>query len=192
MVSGPLTLREGPFLARLGVDYIANSFKRARSVDPAAKLVLNETHTERDDAFGLVFRNGLLALVDLLLDQGMPLDAVGLQGHIMSDAPFDESRLCRVSEPDIKTRPADRDDRTRRERQEISRRHRRRATLWSRTPIAVSSTSRWPTSRSGRSLSGSLRIGPAIISSTPLMPNRASPAALARSCSTCDTGLSRR
>ena len=89
--AGPLTLRAGPFLARLGVDYIANSFKRARSVDPGAKLVLNETHTERDDAFGLVFRKGLLALVDFLLDQGVPLDAVGLQGHIMSDAPFDET-----------------------------------------------------------------------------------------------------
>jgi endo-1,4-beta-xylanase len=86
---GDLTLREGPFLARLGVDYIANSFRRARSVDPTAKLVLNETHTERDDSFGHLYRKGLLSLLDHLLDQGVPLDGVGLQGHIQSDVPFD-------------------------------------------------------------------------------------------------------
>lgn len=86
-----LTLREGPFLARLGIEYIANSFKRARSVDPGAMLVLNETHTERDDAFGLLYRRGLLALLDLLLDQGAPLDGVGLQGHIQSGVPFNDA-----------------------------------------------------------------------------------------------------
>ena len=86
---GKLTLRKGPFLARLGVDYIADSFRRARSVDPQARLVLNETHTERDDSFGLQYRKGLLSLLDRLLDQGVPIDGVGLQGHLQPDIPFE-------------------------------------------------------------------------------------------------------
>lgn len=85
---GKFSLRKGPFLERLGVDYIANSFRRARSVDPHAKLVLNETHTERDDSFGLGYRKALLTLLDHLLDQGVPIDGVGLQGHIQSGVPF--------------------------------------------------------------------------------------------------------
>ena len=85
---GKFSLREGPFLERLGVDYVASSFRRARAVDPHAKLVLNETHTERDDSFGLGYRKALLTLLDHLLDQGVPIDGVGLQGHIQSGVPF--------------------------------------------------------------------------------------------------------
>jgi endo-1,4-beta-xylanase len=82
-------LRDGPFLARLGIDYIAESFRLARKAAPEAKLVLNETHTERDDRFGLHFRRNLLLILDRLLDQGIPIDGVGLQGHLQSSVRFD-------------------------------------------------------------------------------------------------------
>jgi endo-1,4-beta-xylanase len=85
---GPLTLRKGPFTDIVGPDYIARSFRRARAFDPKAKLILNETHTERDDAFGVSYRKRLLVLIDSLLDAGVPLDGIGLQGHIEPDVKF--------------------------------------------------------------------------------------------------------
>jgi endo-1,4-beta-xylanase len=85
----PYWLREGPFLARLGPDYIAESFRMARAVAPQAKLVLNETHTERDDRFGLDYRRNLLFLIDRLQDAGVPIDGIGLQGHLQSAVHFD-------------------------------------------------------------------------------------------------------
>ncbi len=85
---GKLSLRDGPFLARLGPRYIARSFRMARAVSPSAKLVLNETHTERGDRYGETFRRNLLLLIDQLQDQGVPLDGVGLQGHLRSDVSF--------------------------------------------------------------------------------------------------------
>lgn len=86
---GPYWLREGPFLDKLGVSYIADSFRMARAASPAAKLVLNETHTERGDNFGLGFRRNLLTLIARLQDEGVPLDGIGLQGHLPPRAPFD-------------------------------------------------------------------------------------------------------
>ena len=85
----PYWLREGPFLARLGPDYIAESFRMARATAPNAKLVLNETHTERDDRFGLDYRRNLLFLIDRLQDAGVPIDGIGLQGHLQSAVHFD-------------------------------------------------------------------------------------------------------
>jgi endo-1,4-beta-xylanase len=86
---GPYSLRDGPFLARLGPDYIAESFRMARTIAPDAKLVLNETHTERDDGFGLDYRRNLLFLIDRLQDAGVPIDGIGLQGHLQSAVHFD-------------------------------------------------------------------------------------------------------
>jgi endo-1,4-beta-xylanase len=86
---GPYSLREGPFLARLGPQYVAESFRMARAAAPAAKLVLNETHTERDDRFGRGYRQSLLFLIDRLQDAGVPIDGIGLQGHLQPDVHFD-------------------------------------------------------------------------------------------------------
>jgi len=86
---GPYMLRDGPFVQRLGADYIALAFRTARAVAPAARLVLNETHTERDDRFGRDYRRRLLYVIDRLQDAGVPLDGIGLQGHLQPDKPFD-------------------------------------------------------------------------------------------------------
>jgi endo-1,4-beta-xylanase len=86
---GPYMLRDGPFVQRLGPDYIAFAFRVARAVAPAAKLVLNETHTERDDRFGRDYRRRLLHVIGRLQDAGVPLDGIGLQGHLRPDKPFD-------------------------------------------------------------------------------------------------------
>jgi endo-1,4-beta-xylanase len=81
-------LSGGPYFDTLGPAYIARSLRSARAGDPGAKLLINETHTERDDAFGLRQRKRLLRLIDELQHAGVPLDGIGLQGHLDPAAPF--------------------------------------------------------------------------------------------------------
>lgn len=81
-------LAHGPFFDALGEKYIGQSLRRARAADPTAKLLINETHTERDDAFGRRQGLRLLRLIDQLQDKGVPLDGIGLQGHLDPSAPF--------------------------------------------------------------------------------------------------------
>jgi endo-1,4-beta-xylanase len=78
---------------RLGADYIAIAFRAARAADPSAQLVLNEYDIE---FVGERFRNkraAFAALVRTLLDSGVPLDAVGLQGHLKGDLEIDKQGL---------------------------------------------------------------------------------------------------
>ena len=65
-----------------------------RSVDKKTKLVLNEAQSERDDEVGLAVRKGLLQLVDELKHAGVPLHAVGLQGHLQPRYPHDPGRFA--------------------------------------------------------------------------------------------------
>ncbi|MEA2839209.1 MAG: endo,4-beta-xylanase [Methylobacteriaceae bacterium] len=78
---------------RLGADYIAIALRAARAVDPTAQLVISEYDVE---FVGERFRNKRVAFVDLvrtLLDGGVPLDAVGLQGHLKGELEIDEQGL---------------------------------------------------------------------------------------------------
>jgi endo-1,4-beta-xylanase len=78
---------------RLGADYIAIAFRAARAADPSAQLVLNEYDIE---FVGERFRNkraAFAALVRSLLDSGVPLDAIGLQGHLKGDLEIDKHGL---------------------------------------------------------------------------------------------------
>jgi endo-1,4-beta-xylanase len=76
--------RRGVWFDQLGPDYVAAAFRRAAAVDPAARLVLNEAHTEYDDSWGRGIRPALLQLIDRLQQDGVPLHAIGLQGHLDS------------------------------------------------------------------------------------------------------------
>lgn len=89
----PDNLRDGPFYSALGESYIARAFKLAREFAPTGKLVLNEAQTETDDANGEVFRTSLLALVKRLKQQGVSIDAIGLQAHLKTAAPYDFSKF---------------------------------------------------------------------------------------------------
>lgn len=78
----PGGLRDGPYTQAMGERYIDWAFHKARDLAPDARLILNEAHLERDDRFGRIQRPAFLALLDRLLERGVPIDAVGLQGHI--------------------------------------------------------------------------------------------------------------
>jgi len=67
----------------LGKDYIAEAFRIAASVDSGAELWLNEIFTE----YSAATADGLVNLTSSLLSQGLRVDGVGLQGHIMFGEP---------------------------------------------------------------------------------------------------------
>jgi len=70
------TLRESVFLKKMGEDYLAKAFKWAAEIDPDAELYYNDynmTHLEK--------RQGAIRLVKNILDKGIKVDGIGMQGH---------------------------------------------------------------------------------------------------------------
>ena len=76
------TLRQSPWLRIIGEDYIAKAFQFAREADPSAELYYNDYSLENAPK-----RNGAIRLIRRLLDQGIPVAGVGLQGHNRMDWP---------------------------------------------------------------------------------------------------------
>ena len=81
--------RNGPWLAAMGPAYVERAFRRARAIDPLAKLTLNEAQCENDHDWGRSIRPPLAGLVEDLLHKGAPLHAVGFQSHIRPQWPHD-------------------------------------------------------------------------------------------------------
>jgi endo-1,4-beta-xylanase len=74
--------RKSVFLDKLGEQYFDVAFGAARAADPKCQLVLNETHLyEAGDVYSAK-RAAVLALLDRLLARKVPIDAVGVQGHV--------------------------------------------------------------------------------------------------------------
>ncbi len=82
--------RTGPWFEAMGAAYVKRAFVRAAKADPSAKLVLNEAHCERNDEVGKKIRAGLLRLIDELQHDGVPLHAIGLQGHLQPTKAFSD------------------------------------------------------------------------------------------------------
>jgi endo-1,4-beta-xylanase len=76
-------LDPNPFLERLGPGYLDLAFRTARAADPDAELWLNENFTEYLPAKA----DALVELVRTLRAGGTPIDGVGLQTHLIVDAP---------------------------------------------------------------------------------------------------------
>ncbi|OLF05154.1 beta-1 4-xylanase [Actinophytocola xinjiangensis] len=72
------SLRNSFWLQRLGESYIADAFRAARAADPTAKLYINDYNT---DGLGAK-SDGMYRLVSGLLEDGVPIDGVGFQGHL--------------------------------------------------------------------------------------------------------------
>jgi endo-1,4-beta-xylanase len=82
--------RTGPWFEAMGSSYVRRAFERTARADPSTRLVLNEAHCERNDSVGQKIRAGLLRLIDELLDAGIVLDAVGLQGHLQPSKTYSD------------------------------------------------------------------------------------------------------
>jgi endo-1,4-beta-xylanase len=74
--------RRSPWFNIIGEDFMEQAFRFARRADPAAKLLYNDynMHLPAKRAF-------LLAVLRDYLDRGVPIDGVGLQGHLGLDYP---------------------------------------------------------------------------------------------------------
>jgi len=75
-------LRESPWLTAIGPDYIALAFRFAHEADPAAKLYYNDYNAEGVGGKG----DAVYELVKGLREQGVPIDGVGWQGHLLGNS----------------------------------------------------------------------------------------------------------
>jgi endo-1,4-beta-xylanase len=76
------TLRRSKFYTIIGEDYIRLAFQFAHEADPDAELYYNDY-----SLFDTIKRQGAVALVKKLKEQGVRIDAVGEQCHIGLDYP---------------------------------------------------------------------------------------------------------
>lgn len=72
-------LRDSFWLQELGPDYIADAFHLARDADPNAKLYINDYNIDGINAKSDAYYD----LVSDLLAQGVPIDGIGFQGHMI-------------------------------------------------------------------------------------------------------------
>jgi endo-1,4-beta-xylanase len=70
------TLRQTPWLTIIGEDYIEKAFEFAHRADPGARLYYNDYNMYQPAK-----RAGAVRLVQALLDKGIPVSAIGMQGH---------------------------------------------------------------------------------------------------------------
>ena len=75
-------LRPTPWLKAIGEDYIAQAFRAAHQADPDAILIYNDYNIERSYK-----RPKALQLLKSLLEQKVPIHAVGIQCHWRMDNP---------------------------------------------------------------------------------------------------------
>ena len=81
-------LRATPWLRALGPDYIAIALRAARERATTLRLTLNDYGIEADTPAAEEKRRRLLRLLRHLRGRNVPLDAIGIQGHLQLREPF--------------------------------------------------------------------------------------------------------
>jgi endo-1,4-beta-xylanase len=81
-------LRDTPWLRALGPGYVALAFRLARERDPTLRLTYNDYGIEGDTPFAEEKRQRVLRLLRRLVEARVPVDALGIQAHLMLDEPF--------------------------------------------------------------------------------------------------------
>ncbi len=89
----PDGLRRKPWLDFIGPEYIDIAFHTAHAADPKARLVLNECYVEHDTPGEIARRNSLLALATRLKKAGVPIGAIGIQGHLRGNTALDKAGM---------------------------------------------------------------------------------------------------
>ncbi|MBP5451148.1 MAG: endo-1,4-beta-xylanase [Treponema sp.] len=74
----------------MGEDYIEHALRTARAADPDAKLYLNEYNNEN---LGNAKADAMFNLIKKFVDEGVPIDGVGMQLHLATDLPFDKEAI---------------------------------------------------------------------------------------------------
>jgi len=76
------TMRSSPWMKIIGEDYVLKAFQFAHEADPQAELYYNDYSLENAPK-----REGAIRLIRKLQAAGIPIAAVGLQGHYTMDFP---------------------------------------------------------------------------------------------------------
>jgi endo-1,4-beta-xylanase len=76
------SLRNTPWLKKLGADYIEIAFRTAAAADPNALLVYNENGLEYDTDYHDQRRAAVLNLLNTLKSKDVPVHALGIQSHL--------------------------------------------------------------------------------------------------------------
>ena len=74
--------RRNSFHRAFGEGYIARSLELARELDPDARLMINDYALSHSNPVDDRRRSAMLRLVERLKARGVPLDSVGIQGHL--------------------------------------------------------------------------------------------------------------
>lgn len=85
------SLRESPWLRIIGEDYIAKAFEYAHEADPEAELYYNDYSLANAPK-----REGAVRIAQNLLDQGVSIHGVGLQGHYNMTWPTQEELAASI------------------------------------------------------------------------------------------------
>jgi endo-1,4-beta-xylanase len=75
-------LRQTPFLAAIGPEYLHELFFLAASLDPNAVLVLNEMGLEYDSPHAEQKRDAMLRLLETAVARDVPITCLGIQSHL--------------------------------------------------------------------------------------------------------------
>ncbi len=86
-------LRRKPWLDLIGPEYIDIAFHTAAAADPHARLVLNECYIEHNTPAEIDRRAALLNLATRLKRANVPLNAIGIQGHLRGNTPIDKQGM---------------------------------------------------------------------------------------------------
>lgn len=76
------TWRDSPFYKIIGKDYVKLAFQFAHEADPDAQLYYNDYNMAKEGK-----RNEVVKLVNELKYEGVRIDAIGMQGHLMTFYP---------------------------------------------------------------------------------------------------------
>jgi endo-1,4-beta-xylanase len=83
----PDFLRRSPWLDALGPSYIDEAFRLARRVDAKAVLTVNEYGLDFDNAYSRNRRRAVLHMLEGFRKRDVPVDALGIQGHLIAGGP---------------------------------------------------------------------------------------------------------
>ena len=93
------SLRDDFWMKAFGPAYIDIAFHAARAADPNALLVYNDWGCELDDRF----RAATLKFLDAAIARRVPIDALGLQGHLSAFGPQVDQEKLRKFLDDVKS-----------------------------------------------------------------------------------------
>lgn len=89
----PDGLRKSPWVDLIGPEYIDIAFRAARKADPKALLTYNDYNIENDTADQREKREQVLKLVQGMKARNVPIDAVGVQSHLVAADPMPGGEL---------------------------------------------------------------------------------------------------